>query len=97
VDTVTRTELEMIPGIGPKTARYFLMYTRPEDADAWAAIDTHVKKYLAELGVRSGKYEVLEAEFLSRAKVLGMTSRELDDAVWAYYARGVKADYLFKS
>jgi endonuclease III len=45
--TCTPDELDDIPGIGPKTARYFIMYTRNEEAsEGMAVIDTHVLKWL---------------------------------------------------
>jgi thermostable 8-oxoguanine DNA glycosylase len=63
LETCTAEQLEAIPGIGMKTSRYFLMYTRPEvETNDLAIIDTHALKWarndewakirLAELGVK---------------------------------------------
>jgi hypothetical protein len=86
--TCTIKELEAVPGIGPKTARFFILWTRP-DAHC-AALDVHVLRYLRSKGYPAPKstppagrrYRKLEQAFLAEADRQGMTARELDLAVW---------------
>lgn len=85
------SDLEAIHGIGPKTARFFLLLTRP--GVRFAALDTHVLKWLREVGydapksTPSGrKYRELELAFLQEADDMGLTPRELDYAIWSKYS-----------
>jgi len=90
--------LEEIPGIGPKTARWFFGLCHAEARVA--AIDTHVLKFLADNGVPSARrkgtppagaiYRKLEAAFLARADSLGLRPTDLDTVVWAVYRNGGK-------
>lgn len=84
-------DLEAIHGIGPKTARFFLLWTRP--GVRFAALDTHVLKWLRKVGydaphsTPSGrKYRELEVAFLQEADDMGLTPRELDWKIWSEYA-----------
>lgn len=96
----TIPQLESVHGVGPKTARFFILWTRP-DATC-AALDTHVLKWLRYLGYDAPKstpqagerYGELEQAFLSEAKRRGKTPRELDWAVWEMYASGNNPDQL---
>lgn len=84
----TLEDLESIPGVGPKTARYFLMNTRPDQR--LAALDTHILQFLeAREGIEvpkstpTGKrYGELEDTFLLIADFEGVSPVELDLAVW---------------
>jgi thermostable 8-oxoguanine DNA glycosylase len=88
--------LMKIPGIGPKTARMYLMYAFPAHADLWAPLDTHVLKFLRSQGYDAPKstpprgilYDTLERAFRREAEKRGMTMRELDTAVWTAYSEG---------
>lgn len=82
--------LQAFHGIGPKTARFFLMWTRP-----WAqhaALDTHVLKWLQMLGYKDiprstpprGIYSKIEKIFLSEAKMRGVTPVDLDSMIWRF-------------
>jgi thermostable 8-oxoguanine DNA glycosylase len=90
---VTVEQLEAIPGIGPKTARFFVMYT--QQSDQIAVLDTHILKYLREQGYDAPKstpppgkkYRDLEQLFLKRAKDLSLTPAQLDTQIWVSYAR----------
>jgi thermostable 8-oxoguanine DNA glycosylase len=91
--TVTLEQLESIHGIGPKTARMLLLYTRP--GFKGVPLDTHILKYLKAQGVKNvpkatpsskREYNRLEAEFYSFASIQGKTVRELDTEVWKSYA-----------
>lgn len=89
--TCTVQDLMNVYGIGPKTARFFILHTRP--GAQVACLDTHILKYLATLGHRvpastptGRKYLELEAVFLERADQLGKTPAELDIEIWKQYS-----------
>lgn len=84
-------DLEKIPGIGPKTSRFFILWTRP--GARHAALDTHILKWLRFLlknqkvptSTPSGKqYGLLEAVVLDQADLRGMTPGELDEKIWGW-------------
>ena len=80
--------LESIHGIGPKTARFFLLYTRP-DLNI-AVLDTHILAYLREHGYAAPKatpqnraqYRELELLVLKLAKQANMSPVAFDDHIW---------------
>jgi hypothetical protein len=90
LETCGPEELERIHGIGPKTSRFFILWTRP--GAEYAALDTHILAWLREtVGVDdapkstppAGKlYERLEAIFIKQAKQRNLTPRELDWQIW---------------
>ena len=93
----TVEQLETVPGIGPKSARFFLVHSRK--SAMYAVIDTHMLKFLRDSGYSgvpagnspSGKvYPVLEKIVLSHAVSLGMTPADFDLSVWKWYAAGNK-------
>jgi hypothetical protein len=92
-------DLEALYGVGPKTARYFILHTRP-DARV-AALDTHVLKYLSTLGHEvpkstpsSGRrYAELEKAFLAEADSLGLSPAHLDLLVWTSYSKSALPSY----
>lgn len=95
--TCTPEQLESVHGIGPKTSRFFIIWTRPEANHA--ALDTHVLKWLrfighaAPLSTPSGrKYALLEIIMLTEAKKRGMTARQLDAAIWDWCSSGQHVD-----
>lgn len=83
---------EAIHGVGPKTARMFIMHSRRDQR--LAAIDTHVLKHLAANGHTVPKatpsstkqYRELEDAFLVLADASGQSPAEYDLAVWRSYA-----------
>ena len=86
----TVADLEKVHGIGPKTARMFLLHSRPNQRVA--VLDTHVLAHLRDCGVKDvprntppkGKnYERLELEFLAYADAMAMTPAEFDADIWA--------------
>lgn len=93
LSTCTLEQLEAIPGIGPKSARFFLLHSRPNQQVA--VIDTHMLKWLAALGYavpKSGfpnrkQYAILEQAFLTEAKAAGRDLAEFDLAIWSSYAK----------
>jgi thermostable 8-oxoguanine DNA glycosylase len=89
--TCTLHELESIRGIGPKTARCFLIHSRPNQN--YAGLDTHLLKFLRMLGYNAPKstpnkksYLSLENEFLKLVSTSSRTVAEVDLMVWNYYS-----------
>ena len=87
----TASDLESIHGIGPKTARCFLLHSR-EDAQV-AGLDTHMLKHLKSLShdvpkstPTGKKYLELEQIVLDMAKEAGMTPAQYDLHIWNKYA-----------
>ena len=90
--TITRNELTEIPGIGLKTASFFIAHSRPF-AEV-AVLDTHILSYLADeyeelryhipatTPQKLRDYLTWEALFLGTACQLGVSSAELDTQVW---------------
>lgn len=90
--TCTADELERVPGIGPKTARFFLLWSRPTIRHA--ALDVHILKWLRKLGhenvpVQTPQdrkvYKRLEDTFLAEADKRGIEPARLDKQVWLSY------------
>lgn len=90
--TCTVEDLEAIHGCGPKTARMFLMMSRPKQR--YAALDTHVLKHLRANGIDAPKvtpsagptYRRLEEEFLKLADAAEMEVSDYDLMVWKKYS-----------
>lgn len=90
----TVSDLEAVYGIGPKTARMFLMFTRPNQR--FAALDTHLLKHLRANGIDAPmvtppageRYRLLENDFLRLVDASGMTVSDYDLMVWKSYAKG---------
>lgn len=86
-------DLMMIKGIGPKTSRYFVLYTKP--GARVACLDTHVLKYMRdELKVPAPKstpseplYSQLEQIWLKWCDDAGLSYMDADTMVWLKYAR----------
>ena len=91
--TCSVDDLDALPGIGPKTARFFVMCNRPDERHA--ILDVHILRYMREawgLDVPRGstmsaaQYARWEPEYLSRAlpeaERLGMTLMEYDLSLW---------------
>lgn len=97
-------DLESIHGVGPKTARFFVLHSRP--GVRVAVLDTHILQYMA---VRDGdgsipkatptgaRYAQLEEQFLTLADYEEVDPAAFDLAIWrANRARNPLAwrDYL---
>lgn len=83
-------DLEAIPGIGPKTARCFLIHSRKNQQ--YAGLDTHVLKFLRDKGhpvpkttPTGKKYRELEIIFLEYANKSGMNVADFDLSIWNDY------------
>lgn len=98
--TCTPADLEAIPGIGPKTSRYFILATRP--GARYAALDTHILKWLRSLGYDAPQgtppagptYDRLEQAFLAEADRLGESPGDLDLRIWKQYAERPQPAYV---
>jgi hypothetical protein len=90
LDTADLTvgRLEMCPGVGPKTARFVMLYHKPELG--CVPLDTHVLAFLRNCGYnapqttpqKGRRYRELEEAFRAEAKRRGMSVVELDQLVW---------------
>lgn len=85
------SDLESVIGIGPKTARCFVMHSRA--GSRHAGLDTHVLKYLRSRGIEvpkstpTGKrYADLEMIFLAMADEAGKAPAEFDLEIWRKYS-----------
>ena len=94
VNTCTVEDLERFKGLGPKTARFFILHSR-KDARI-AVLDTHILKHLAKYGVNNvpkstpqntKTYALLEKEFLRLVDLSDLTPAEYDLMVWKQYAK----------
>jgi len=91
--TCSVDDLEKIYGIGPKTARCFIIHSRPNAS--CAGLDTHILKFLRAKGhnvsnnTPSSKkqYKELEQVFLNYVKESGKSVAEFDLEVWNSYAK----------
>lgn len=91
--TCTVQNLEDIKGIGPKTARCFLIHSRPNQR--FAGLDTHILKFLRSKGIDapkttpSGKtYLKLEQEFIKLADEAGKSVADFDLDIWIANKKG---------
>lgn len=87
VATASIEELERVHGVGPKTARMFVMHSRPNTR--LAALDTHILRYMRDRGISTPKstptgkkYTDLEQKFLQLADEAGMTPSDFDLKIW---------------
>ena len=88
---------EAIHGIGPKTARMFMMHSRPNQR--LAALDTHLLKHLKANGYEVPKatpsstkqYRSLEIAFLELADKAGQSAAEYDLMIWKKYSKKEQA------
>jgi thermostable 8-oxoguanine DNA glycosylase len=84
----TPAELQRVYGIGPKTSRFWILWTRP--GARYAALDVHVLRWLRSLDYQAPAstpanpklYDQLERAFLAEADRRGLTPRELDFEIW---------------
>lgn len=91
--TCSIEELRAITGIGPKTARFFLLHSRPDQK--LCVIDTHVLKFMREqkwtnlLSTPSDKmYQKLEKIYCDYLNSLGITDfAAYDLGLWTKYTK----------
>jgi len=88
--TATLTELMEVYGCGPKTARFFLLHSRPHCE--CAVLDTHILAWMRDRGVHEApkntpsgtQYLSLERQFLhlAEAEYPGMSIAQIDLLIW---------------
>lgn len=93
--TATLEQLMTIHGIGPKTARFFILHSR-KGANV-AVLDTHILKWMKEYGVANvpdstpdeKRYVELEQRFLDICRNMfpGVPIAEVDLAIWTKASR----------
>lgn len=91
--TVPLDELLSYPGIGPKTARFFILHSRPDVRVA--VLDTHILKYLRELKVIPVKTALSNSNYRTTEKVFlhmydryaepGQSVADFDLELWKHY------------
>ena len=101
---LTRTtpdQLELIPGVGMKTSRFFLLHSDIKYKDYIAILDTHILKFIKEnIDNRAPKstptikvtYKYWEDLFLYWCQCNNKNVADFDLEVWKSYARTAKND-----
>jgi len=92
LQTCTVDDLQSIKGIGPKSARCFLIHSRPNQR--LAGLDRHLLHFMRDRGYvvpkqtpqSNKKYKEIEALALEVADNLGLTPAEFDLGVWRKYS-----------
>lgn len=92
VNNCTIEQLEAITGIGPKTARFYILHSRINQKVA--VLDTHVLKWLRdELGIHTPKstpsskrYLELEKAFLNYCQIHKKDPAKFDLEIWNKYS-----------
>lgn len=90
---VSVADLESVKGIGPKTARFFVLHSR-ENVEH-AVLDTHILKWLAgatRIGMPKStpsgkKYREIEQLFLTEARIRGISPADLDLQIWKSFSQ----------
>ena len=99
---MTPEDLELIPGVGMKTSRFFLLHSDKTYKDKIAIIDTHILKFIKEnIDIRAPKstptirvtYKYWEDRFLFWCEQNNKNVADFDLEVWKSYAR-TKKDLL---
>ena len=90
--TCTIDELEAIKGIGPKTARCFLIHSRPNQQ--LAGLDRHILRFLRDQGYNvpkhtptGKKYKQVEQLFIQEAQKAGKDIATFDLELWNKYRK----------
>lgn len=79
--TCSREDLLLCPGVGMKTASYFILHTRPDVRIA--CFDRHICRWMdMEIPKNKKEYLLKEKDFLARADDMKMTPAELDLLIW---------------
>jgi hypothetical protein len=92
---VTTEELEKCFGIGPKTARFFIVHSRPNQQHA--ILDTHILRWMRTRGVNTPKntpqgkkYAGFEKIFLQFVQNSGQSVAEFDLNIWKELSNGIR-------
>lgn len=89
---VTAEELESVKGIGPKTSRFFILHSRPDQNVA--CLDTHILKWMKSKGYDVPKttpskkrYKKIESDFIHECYKAGKKVADMDLEIWKSYAK----------
>ena len=91
--TCTVEDLESVHGIGPKTARFIIMHSRPNQR--LATLDTHILRWMRDQGIDTPKatpqsqklYKELEQKFLTLCDKCAILPSQLDLKIWKQYSK----------
>jgi thermostable 8-oxoguanine DNA glycosylase len=91
--TVTVQDLELVKGIGPKTARFFVLHSQLNAQIA--CLDVHILKWLDDLSYPNiplatpskNRYGIIEQYFLKEARNRGVSPADLDLRIWKSYSQ----------
>ena len=91
--TCTVEDLEAIHGIGPKTSRFIIMHSRPNQR--LATLDTHILRWMRDQGIETPKatpqskklYKELEQKFLTLCDKCAILPSQLDLKIWKQYSK----------
>lgn len=90
---ITTDELEKIPGVGPKTSRFFALHSRN---DKVAVLDVHILKWISSLGydkvpkTTPGNpkiYKKWEQVYLNYCNSNNLDPAQLDLEIWKSFAK----------
>lgn len=93
LEKCTVDDLEKIPGVGPKTSRFFILHSRKEKV---AVLDVHILKWISNLGYNKVPkttpsnpkvYKKLEQIFLDYCIENDKDPAQLDLEIWKTYAK----------
>ena len=91
--TCSVEDLEAIHGIGPKTSRFIIMHSRPNQR--LATLDTHILRWMRDQGIETPKatpqskklYKELEDKFLTLCDKCAILPSQLDLKIWKKYSK----------
>jgi thermostable 8-oxoguanine DNA glycosylase len=101
LNNTTTEQLELIPGVGMKSSRFFLLHSSKEYKDRIAILDTHILKFIKEnidnqapksTPTIKVKYKYWEDVFLHWCELNNKNVADFDLEVWKSYARVAKND-----
>lgn len=96
LSTCTVDELEKLHGVGPKTARFFLAFSRK--GVKVAILDVHILRWMNRHGIKAPaktpstrtQYRELEKKYLALARKMKQNPAKLDYKVWLASRKLVK-------
>jgi len=97
----TTEQLELVPGVGMKSSRFFLLHSDETYKDNIAILDTHILKFIKEnIDNRAPKstptirvtYKYWEDVFLYWCELNNKSVADFDLEVWKSYARVAKIE-----
>jgi thermostable 8-oxoguanine DNA glycosylase len=101
LNNTTTEQLELIPGVGMKSSRFFLLHSSKKYKDRIAILDTHILKFIKEnidnqapksTPTIKVKYKYWEDVFLHWCELNNKNVADFDLEVWKSYARVAKND-----